>query len=361
MNEVNGQYVYSFLGIGAEKYSVKDTVDRLGHADIEYFPLLNGSRSVSRNNGYTMALASALTILDSRRDKISKTAYEIMKADFVGSFGSKMITALMMWNWIPKTWKPDSSFFGYSQNIELSEQACELSLEYANYEMYRFFGLCFFKSDSGAYDRSFEYAKKCLSGPLRDKTLTIFIERKLMLSNTPGHMLKEALPIVTDPYWHEHLEELARATSTSYKGHGFKLYNEENGIVNLDSFSNKVVFIDFWFTGCANCWNFYTNVLSKVEDYFKHDTNIVFVTVSIDQDINVWRESLKSGMYTGERCVNLYTGGRGLINPLLEYYRVAAFPHPMIFDRGGGFVEKGNLRVPAEVLQEKLRKVEIGE
>jgi cytochrome oxidase Cu insertion factor (SCO1/SenC/PrrC family) len=105
--------------------------------------------------------------------------------------------------------------------------------------------------------------------------------------------------------------------------------------VSLSDCKGKVLVLDFWFTGCINCMNFYRSSLSKAEEYYKRDTNVVFMSVNVDRDRAMWLKSLANGRYASKRSVNLFTEGLGAGHPLIKLYRVSSYPQVIIISKKG--------------------------
>jgi thiol-disulfide isomerase/thioredoxin len=105
--------------------------------------------------------------------------------------------------------------------------------------------------------------------------------------------------------------------------------------VKLSDYNGKVVVIDFWFTGCINCMKFYQGELSAAEEHFSEDTGVVFISICIDKDKNIWLRSLGKGNYASKKSVNLYTNGMGDQHPVIRIFRVVSYPQPIVLDRMG--------------------------
>src|SRR5690606_16773596 len=70
--------------------------------------------------------------------------------------------------------------------------------------------------------------------------------------------------------------------------------------VKLSDFKDKIVLIDFYFTGCGGCALLYSQVLSEVKDHFQDDDDILFITISADKDRNFWISGIERGIYTSK-------------------------------------------------------------
>lgn len=115
----------------------------------------------------------------------------------------------------------------------------------------------------------------------------------------------------------------------------YELINSHGDSIKISDFNGKVVFLDFWFTGCAGCKLFYANVLKHVKEDFKDEKDVVFLSISIDKDEDKWLESVASGAYTDGTVVNLYTGDKGAKHPLIASLQIKSYPGLFILDREG--------------------------
>jgi hypothetical protein len=109
-------------------------------------------------------------------------------------------------------------------------------------------------------------------------------------------------------------------------------------MVNLSDFKGKVVVMDFWFTGCINCMNFYRTSLSGAEQQFAHRPDVVFISICIDKEKSTWLRSLEKGRYASKKSVNLYTEGLGDQHPVIKRYKVIAYPQPVVINKQGKIV-----------------------
>lgn len=99
----------------------------------------------------------------------------------------------------------------------------------------------------------------------------------------------------------------------------------------------KVAILDFWFTGCTGCVQM-APALAKVEERFKNDTNVVFVSISVDEDKEKWLKSLKQGKYTSPFGVHVYTGGEGSDHSLIKDHFISGYPSLLFIDAFGNLL-----------------------
>lgn len=167
--------------------------------------------------------------------------------------------------------------------------------------------------------------KENYSGVLREKLLTIFL---LKTSNSFSWLAEVSSMIKRNDYI-QLLTRLKKAKADGLSFYPFELENSEGKIVRLADFKDKIILLDFWFTGCSPCKQL-NEAMQPVIEKYKDNPNIRFVTVSIDSRKSEWLKSVISGKYTHHQSINLYAGGKdaGTItaNPLLTHYDISSFP-----------------------------------
>jgi thiol-disulfide isomerase/thioredoxin len=118
--------------------------------------------------------------------------------------------------------------------------------------------------------------------------------------------------------------------------YNFSLVNKDNKKVELNDFKGKVIVLDFWYTGCGNCARLAPH-MRKLEKEFKNKS-VVFIGVGIDKQKNQWLKSVNSNVYTSPDIVNLYTGGNGAKDPVLQHYHVSGYPTLVLISKSGKVV-----------------------
>ncbi|UYQ90970.1 TlpA family protein disulfide reductase [Chitinophaga horti] len=115
----------------------------------------------------------------------------------------------------------------------------------------------------------------------------------------------------------------------------FELKDTLGRVVRLDDFKGKVVYMDFWFTGCKGCVQVAKGLHEAVLPVFKADTNVVFLAVSLDINFLQWKKSIRAGLYTSEGETNLYTMGMGGDHPIYKHYGFSGAPQTLLIDKQG--------------------------
>jgi thiol-disulfide isomerase/thioredoxin len=174
--------------------------------------------------------------------------------------------------------------------------------------------------------------KKRFTGLLRDRMI-------IQLFRTQGYdiqnynaIIKDATHTVISDTYKRMLEPYLNRMS-ALPAYDFTLADINGKPVHLHDFKGKLVFIDFWFTGCGHCADYYRDVTKSVEAKFRNDPGIVFITISIDPSRSKWLQGLESGSYTSKSVVNLYTNGMRGAHPVIEHYQVQAYPQPMLIGK----------------------------
>lgn len=176
------------------------------------------------------------------------------------------------------------------------------------------------------------------SGIHRDKLLVAYIQERDSTLVHYNQVLDDALNIVKESSCRNILLELNNRRSGTL-AYNFSLPGMNGKAVSLSDFKGKIVFIDFWYTGCENCTDYYTHELSKVEQYYRNNKNAVFITICIDKSVAQWKRSVLSGIYTSKDAINLHT----TVNAeLIRKYMVESYPHPVLIGRSGQIISFGD-------------------
>lgn len=112
----------------------------------------------------------------------------------------------------------------------------------------------------------------------------------------------------------------------------FQLTGMNGETVHISDYKNKIVVLDFWFTGCTACVQM-ARVLKIVKKRLEYEEDIVFMSVSIDKDKETWLKSVAEEKYTHADFTNVYTGGDAMDHPMIKYYTVTAYPRVLIIGK----------------------------
>lgn len=133
------------------------------------------------------------------------------------------------------------------------------------------------------------------------------------------------------------------------------LKDEFGNEMRLRDLKGKIVFLDFWFTGCAGCIMFYDMVLKDIKE--RYHKQVAFVSVSIDEQDNRWKTSLASNKYTDSLAINLYTGGMGESHPIIDALEIKSYPALMILDSTGNIFNRNKKMELRSVDNNKITEI----
>ncbi|GAA4906180.1 TlpA disulfide reductase family protein [Mucilaginibacter defluvii] len=186
----------------------------------------------------------------------------------------------------------------------------------------------FYKKDAYSLLKQYE------TGPMRERIVTNFLIDYNRKSNIDS-LANDALTFVNKPFYRSILQSIVLEQKIGTQAYNFELPDKDGRLVKLSDFKGKLVFIDFYFTGCGGCSEYFKRTLSKVEDHYKGNDKIKFLTVCIDVEKAKWIKGLKQGIYTSEMATNLYTAGMGSQHPITQQLKVISYPNPIVIDKEG--------------------------
>ncbi|PWG79295.1 TlpA family protein disulfide reductase [Pararcticibacter amylolyticus] len=229
-----------------------------------------------------------------------------------------------------------------------------------NYPLYLLERARIFNSSGNRPEDLSSFVVQHYTGQLKDKILTVYAKTQLfsMEDSTRSGIMRE----IADSGYVRMLGTLFTPLKKGSRAFPFSLPDENGKYLEMDSLRGKVVFIDFWFTGCTGCAQYYRDVLSPVEHYFSGNKDVVFVSISVDKDKLTWLKSVhgtgtSEKKYTGNGAVNLYTDGMGSRHPVVKHYRVAAFPRPLLIGRSGKIYTSDEIRLRRGGAESLIREI----
>lgn len=195
---------------------------------------------------------------------------------------------------------------------------------------------------------------------LRDRLVTKYLVKYFDRIAKREEYINEAVTFVTDHASIEVLLQYKNNLSIGKEAFPFTLTDTKGNKVNLQDLKGKVLFMDFWFTGCQACVAYYKNSLHPAELHFKDNPEILFISVSTDKSKSRWLSSVEGGKYTSPEAINLFTEEQGINHPFLQHYNIHAFPYQLLIDREGKVLKLSGMQTgPDEligILEEALSK-----
>ena len=122
----------------------------------------------------------------------------------------------------------------------------------------------------------------------------------------------------------------------------------DSGQFSLKQLRGKIVLVDFWASWCGPCRKENPNVIVNYNKY--HDKGFDILGVSLDREINAWRNAIKQDGLPWHHISDL----KGWQSAHAALYSVTSIPQTLLIDRDGKIIAR-NLR--GEQLGAKLEEL----
>ncbi|UCS92306.1 TlpA family protein disulfide reductase [Echinicola marina] len=278
---------------------------------------------------------------------------QVIKANYLGrlrfsrlkAFNNAIAYALRSGD--PRHRKVLAAFFKDHEQADtiddLPEQAIISSPSYQHYLITRA------KSYAYLHDTSiFAQIRDMPNGPVKDHLAARYICEEFDHLENGDLKAKEALTFIDSPRPKEALQALLSSLGQGQALQGAVFTGLDGKPIDLSTLKGKVLLLDFWYTGCKACINFFSSRISKIEEHFKENPDFQMVSISADKDRARWVRSIESGRYTSHNALNLYTGGKGFQHSFLENMDISAFPRLILVEDDGTIRQAGGLKQPLE-------------
>jgi peroxiredoxin len=140
---------------------------------------------------------------------------------------------------------------------------------------------------------------------------------------------------------YKHKETLKKGDNAPY----FYLKNEINEYLSLNDFTDNVIYLSFWFTGCKPCIKEFPDE-NHLVDIFKNE-KVKIISICMNSNEDEWKQLIMKHQL---KTVNLFAKGNWE-NILKEKYDITIFPHHVLIDRKGKIIENKCTR-PGQAEQE---------
>ncbi len=358
------KYSLEFEGKGSDKLQLyynlyNGDLDKLvtpGDPDV---PEFNKTGFLDSNSTHQKRLEYLLKYADKYKGRIEKKALEIYKADLIGAYLTRINYPISKY---PQNSKERQNAASSVENFitNISTKIPQYAKDFSKYYTSGIYNLekAIYKSKYGALSGDFYNRLKAIySGKVRDKLLTRFILSANSQIPQQDSLLIDGVVNIQD----QHYKKKAKQATAKLPGvavYDFSLPDVNDKTISMSDLKGKVVFLDFYFNGCGACAIYYENTLKKVEEAYKENKNVVFIAISVDATKKIWTNGMKKGEYTHEgqeNVLNLYTAGRGVEHPLIQYYNIQGYPTFVLINKEGNILEfDGGLRTGEKYLKESI-------
>ncbi|RYY44656.1 MAG: TlpA family protein disulfide reductase, partial [Chitinophagaceae bacterium] len=192
------------------------------------------------------------------------------------------------------------------------------------------------KPDAGnGIKEKYAYLTKVLPANLQAPVIYLVLEKEIRQNKN------EAIEVLIDQLFRRSQDSTykrllvqklvdARALKVGSAAPSFSLENMKGDKVSLASFDEKVIYLDFWFAACVPCHKLF-NDIRPVKEFFKSDSNVVFLTVSVD-DRDTWEKALAKFKIGGYHA---FTENKYRDHSIIREYNVSEFPTTYLIDKKG--------------------------
>ncbi|WP_158995620.1 TlpA disulfide reductase family protein [Mucilaginibacter sp. L196] len=309
-----------------------------------------------------------LDVLSGYKSILSPFAYSIVRADIIGlnrSFVYRIVGLQGLFFTPGKKMEPGLAN-AYKELTQRSDyfsgnDKANLSPEYINYLYLKIrLGVIYDRisqnENISIYDRNyFPAITKQYAGTLRDKLLAYWLIQLTGKNDLQPEYLENALAVMQSAYFKSIVEQLKNTYARGEPVKDFDFKDVNGKTVHLADFKGKVVFVDMWFSGCSGCVHV-AAALPHVEEVFRDRADVVFVSLCIDEDRNLWIKSIDKNLvgkhythYTTSTTKYLYTAGTGPNNPFIKaYVPDGSYPSLLIIDKEGKLFSSTPIRPDVE-------------
>ncbi|WP_103865049.1 TlpA disulfide reductase family protein [Aquimarina sp. I32.4] len=191
-------------------------------------------------------------------------------------------------------------------------------------------------------DAAIAEIKTYTSSDIRDDLLWEHPIRSLVSSNPNFEKIyTETIDVITSPSKKEYVEKRYQEIKKLAPGNPapeFTYEDIEGNMVSLSDFKGKYVYIDIWGTWCGPCKQ-EIPYLKKLEQRH-HDKNIEFLSVSVNDKKETWKEFVKKENLKGTQ---LYEERKSKMN-ITELYKIPGYPTFVLVDPEGKIVSVNAMR-----------------
>ena len=189
------------------------------------------------------------------------------------------------------------------------------------------------KGKKPGLDETFLYIGKHFQGIIREKLVCALLLKNRKNTAVLGKCLDQSASFMSTPYFKSVLKRLSLSGTPGLEAIDFELCDSTGKKHGLKEFRDRVVVLDFWFTGCSNCIRL-NPILQAVEPLFQKG-QVAFLTISADAKKGNWLKSLRTGLYTTPMSLDLYEGRQPGTSSVFRNYNIDNYPTLVVISKYG--------------------------
>ena len=128
--------------------------------------------------------------------------------------------------------------------------------------------------------------------------------------------------------------------------------NANGGTTSLSDLKGKLLYIDVWATWCRPCLA-EIPALKALQDKFKNNKDIEFVSLSIDDDREAWGKAVKDKDLKGVQLI----ADKAFESQFIQDYSINQIPTFLLIDKEGKIIDPNAPRPSDPQLAEVLEKL----
>jgi len=282
----------------------------------------------------------SLLILNRYKSKISPEIFNIRKLDIQSVGPSALIRNIYVWQreFDSKEFiHANSNYFNFKPESDL---VADRSSSYSQFLIMKERVLARLNETDSTrqnkvlyYDQIFNSIMQNYSGAIREKLLAMWTDPENSSFDSDLYRDK-ALRVIKLKEYRDYILKSNRLFKKGAEVFNFNLEDTKGKMVSLSDFRNRIVVLDFYFTGCSGC-AFYAKAIKPVIREFENNPNVVFISINVDNTKEMFLKAVESEVYSEKSAINLFTNGLGRNHPLITHYGFQGFPQFMLVDKDG--------------------------
>ncbi|UZD23925.1 hypothetical protein PBT90_11050 [Algoriphagus halophytocola] len=198
----------------------------------------------------------------------------------------------------------------------------------------------------GYTEIDFDHLTESLPEHLRQQVQAFFLVRQYKDLADSEARISSLITEVENPHVVMYLKEILMGNLKGKEFMNEPFWNEKGEQVYPESWNGKLVFLDFWLSGCGACMAFAKNKFLPLVEEFGDHPDILFVTITGDSDRELWESTLEKKHFTALHTLDLFAGG--VTHPALKQYHIQAFPEQLLLDSGRRILQTGDFPTTLE-------------